>query len=561
MPSNWLYVDTNFPTFTGKESPNDKINTIQNYLFMLVEQLRYTLHNLDTANMNLAALEEYSKGLTNPIYLQIGSLNERADGIIGRMEDDEGNISILQQTATALTSLVANAQGDISVLQQTASSLTVQVKNAQGDISTLQQTATAITSRVEEVRTDLDGKIRANTSEIRQTATDITARVTSVETDLAGRITANTSSIQQTATSITSRVEEVWTDLDGKIQANTSEIRQTAKDITATVASTQGDVSVLKQTASSLTTRITNAEREVSTVKQTATTLSTKIENAAGDISKLTQKVDGFKLEVTNGDTTSTIALKSGSTSISSGKIELKGFVTFTGLSGGTTTIDGACIKTGTIAAKFIDADVIRTGDLKNGTTVISGSNIKTGTIDAKYIDAAIIRSKDLSSGGTTTIDGARITTGTIKADRIDVDSLKVKSVYDKSGNKVIDATIAGQLYIGSVSGNIVGTMKIQATTLTIGGSAYGIKIEGPSITPVTSSSTVPNLGDTTHCWGGGYFKALHTNTSGLTILGSGERLGFFGTSPVTKRTVSNSGSVESVVGNLVTALKAYGLI
>ena len=61
MPSNWLYIDTNFPTFTGKESPNDKISTIQNYLFMLVEQLRYTLHNLDTANMNLTALEQYSK--------------------------------------------------------------------------------------------------------------------------------------------------------------------------------------------------------------------------------------------------------------------------------------------------------------------------------------------------------------------------------------------------------------------------------------------------------------------------------------------------------------------
>lgn len=137
----------------------------------------------------------------------------------------------------------------------------------------------------------------------------------------------------------------------------------------------------------------------------------------------------------------------------------------------------------------------------------------------------------------------------------------KAAALYDRSGNKVIDATTAGQLYIGSVSGNIVGTMKIQATSLTIGGSAYGIKIEGPSITPVTNSSTVPNLGDTTHCWGGGYFKALHTNTSGLTILSATEKLGFFGKSPVAKKTVSSSGSVESVVSNLVTALKAYGLV
>ena len=40
MPSNWLYIDTNFPTFTGEASPNVKITTIQNYMYMLVEQLR-----------------------------------------------------------------------------------------------------------------------------------------------------------------------------------------------------------------------------------------------------------------------------------------------------------------------------------------------------------------------------------------------------------------------------------------------------------------------------------------------------------------------------------------
>ena len=45
MPSNWLYIDTNFPSFTQKESVNDKVETMQDYLFMLVEQLRYTLHN------------------------------------------------------------------------------------------------------------------------------------------------------------------------------------------------------------------------------------------------------------------------------------------------------------------------------------------------------------------------------------------------------------------------------------------------------------------------------------------------------------------------------------
>ena len=59
MPSNWLYIDTNFPSFTGEESLGDRVTTIQNYLYMLVEQLRYTLHNLDANNMNPAAAERY----------------------------------------------------------------------------------------------------------------------------------------------------------------------------------------------------------------------------------------------------------------------------------------------------------------------------------------------------------------------------------------------------------------------------------------------------------------------------------------------------------------------
>lgn len=79
MPSNWLYIDTNFPTFTGEESSEEKITTIQNYMFMLVEQLRYSLHNLDLSNMNKTAVERYETSITEPIY--------------ARIEDGEENIA------------------------------------------------------------------------------------------------------------------------------------------------------------------------------------------------------------------------------------------------------------------------------------------------------------------------------------------------------------------------------------------------------------------------------------------------------------------------------------
>ena len=55
MPANWLYMDSKFPDFNGDISTEEKLNQLQNYLYMLVEQMRYTTQNLDTTNMNQAA--------------------------------------------------------------------------------------------------------------------------------------------------------------------------------------------------------------------------------------------------------------------------------------------------------------------------------------------------------------------------------------------------------------------------------------------------------------------------------------------------------------------------
>ena len=74
-------------------------------------------------------------------------------------------------------------------------------------------------------------------------------------------------------------------------------------------------------------------------------------------ISQLTLSLDSIELSVSNGSTSSTITLKKDNAVISSQKITMSGLVTFTGLANGTTTIDGGCIKTGTIDADRIDAD------------------------------------------------------------------------------------------------------------------------------------------------------------------------------------------------------------
>lgn len=162
MPSNWLYIDTNFPSFTQKESVNDKVETMQDYLFMLVEQLRYTLHNLDLSNMNKTATDEFVKQITDPIY--------------GEIKDAEGNITQVALMAQGLAARIGDAEGNITQLQATAKGLQASVSNLNGSVTNL-------TADVNGIRATVSNKIDATQAQsiFDQSATGFTLGATSGE--------------------------------------------------------------------------------------------------------------------------------------------------------------------------------------------------------------------------------------------------------------------------------------------------------------------------------------------------------------------------------------------
>lgn len=162
MPSNWLYIDTNFPSFTQKESVNDKVETMQDYLFMLVEQLRYTLHNLDLSNMNKTAADEFVKQITDPIY--------------GEIKDAEGNITQVALVAEGLAARIGDAEGNITQLQATAKGLSASVSNLNGSVTNL-------TADVNGIRATVSTKIDATQAQsiFDQSATGFTLGATSGE--------------------------------------------------------------------------------------------------------------------------------------------------------------------------------------------------------------------------------------------------------------------------------------------------------------------------------------------------------------------------------------------
>ena len=64
MPGNLMFADLSFPTIGEGESTKVSLQKVQNYLFLLLENLRYVLQNLEPGNFNEVEMEGYFKKLT-----------------------------------------------------------------------------------------------------------------------------------------------------------------------------------------------------------------------------------------------------------------------------------------------------------------------------------------------------------------------------------------------------------------------------------------------------------------------------------------------------------------
>ena len=134
MPNNFFSVDSRFPNIANKTQ--EQINReVINYLFLLLEQLRYTMGNLGVGNFNEAELDGIAGMISDPIYM--------------RLEDAEGNVNAVQITAEGLTEQLTNVRGDVNTLQITANGLTESIKDAENNIALVNLKADGIIFRVE----------------------------------------------------------------------------------------------------------------------------------------------------------------------------------------------------------------------------------------------------------------------------------------------------------------------------------------------------------------------------------------------------------------------------
>lgn len=114
MPKSWAMVDSNFPTFTGDEKPREQIAQLVDYMFVLVEELKFQLENLDSSNWNTKALQTFQTDTTADVSEQVAALaanlalvtNEVAaissrvsavENLSGRMKQVETDLAYLQK--------------------------------------------------------------------------------------------------------------------------------------------------------------------------------------------------------------------------------------------------------------------------------------------------------------------------------------------------------------------------------------------------------------------------------------------------------------------------------
>lgn len=441
MPSSFLTADVSFPDLSGESSTEEKLNRLSNYLYLLLENLRYTLGNLGEENFNSTELENIGTTITMPVYQSIDRTNQSLTVLGGDVDTLGGNVSGLSETVGALS-------GQVSSYQQTVSGYTQQV-------STFQQTVEGFQSTVSQYQASVEG-YASQVSQYTQTVEGFNTTVASYESTLSGYAT------------------------------QVSQYTQTVNGFQSTVAN-------YESTLSGYRSQVSSYQQTVSGFNSTVASYEDTVEGYASQVSSLQQTVNGFTLSASNGSQSSTLSLKSGSTTITSATIKFTGlaeFLTADDLgSGGSTTIYGGRIQTGTLSADAISTGSISSG---SGTIGIKGYlKILDSSGGGPYGYLGYVMSYD-SSGSTYGVGLKSYQSGTGAC-----------LVTDGGARISYGSTYLKQVYVTS-DGPTLAYKDSNAT--------YQVRLYAGTLGPVTSGQSY--CGNSQHLWAGVYASSGAVSTS-----------------------------------------------
>ena len=288
--------------------------------------------------------------------------------------------------------------------------------------------------KISQLEVSLDG-IRTEVSEVSNTANGAMTKATTVEQTVDG--------LKVQVTEANGKANKAESDAAAAVtKANELEITVDGYDARITAAEGKADNAVTKTTELSAT-----VDGISSTVTQVQSDLSAAEGNIATNTSSITQLSNEIDLKVSKADYTgeeivSKINLAPDNIIISSPHIDLSGTVTVSSLADGTTTIDGACIKTGSVSANRISGGELSGVSLNIADKfLVSNSGVMTCT------DANLGGTLNAVSGTFTNL----VTTGSIKSSDSGGFGIEFASSGDGFvGNRKSGSTFAGMQYVSS---------------------------------------------------------------------------------------------------------------
>ena len=409
---------------------------------------------------------------------------------------------------SAITALNNRTNELVRTVDETKSTLT----EVKGSMKTIEDEQGNITEQMATLTT--------NVSEVKQTAQGLTSKVSSVETtlnNLDGEVTTlktAQSTIEQKVGSITTKVEEVENTANGASQT-ASEARQTANSFSTKITQ-------IENTAN-------GAQRTASEANQTANSFSTRITTAEGNASTALQQSNKIAWVVKSGTDSSNFQLTDRTISLVSSNIDLTGYVTINSLkAGGTTTIDGGRITTGTISADRIDLTSLKVRNIYNDDnnlilTSARGYMYIGGDTSAKRTDSIWFRTGSifLSAIGDSTM------TFNISSKHISTDGTWKLGLSSSQGfseayiNKIYLGGSGGYISMDASKNFLVNGVKITGSSSTLkelADGSYKVTLSSQFLKPSSSSMY---LGSSSNYWGTAYISKIYLSSTCYISAGS----------------------------------------
>lgn len=147
MPSQWLSIDDNFPSFTGEESPKEQIRALHNYLYQLREGLQYSLQNLTTDNFNTAALKNLTNEQKDMVAEQLEKVYTLTSELSGQIEKLAGRVGAVEK----LSGRVSDVESGLADVVTGVADVSEQVRKLNGQTQELSERADATDGAVTEL--------------------------------------------------------------------------------------------------------------------------------------------------------------------------------------------------------------------------------------------------------------------------------------------------------------------------------------------------------------------------------------------------------------------------